>query len=96
MASPDSTASQTINLTQPLDDAQQASNQLYDEQGNPTPPDNQGSFGHEVLAAGAGFMAMRQYQKHEEANGSSTRPSLSPRCNPTLPAPAFPSTLVYS
>ena len=59
------------------DDAQQAQQQLYDDQGNPTPPDNQGSFGHEVLAAGAGFMAMRQYQKHEEANGSSTHPSLS-------------------
>lgn len=60
-----------------LDEAQNAQQQLYDDQGNPTQPDNQGSFGHEVLAAGAGFMAMRQYQKHEEANGSSTPPSLS-------------------
>ena len=66
------------------DDAQQAQQQLYDDQGNPTQPDNQGSFGHEVLAAGAGFMAMRQYQKHEEANGSSTHPYLSFYCNTTL------------
>ena len=53
-------------------DAEQASQQVYNDQGNPQEPDNQGSFGHEVLAAGAGYMAMRQYQKHEEANGSFT------------------------
>ena len=76
------------------DDAQQAQQQLYDDQGNPTQPDNKGSFGHEVLAAGAGFMAMRQYQKHEEANGSSTHPSLFPRRDPTLPATCLTSTLV--
>ncbi|KAK4697551.1 hypothetical protein P7C71_g548, partial [Lecanoromycetidae sp. Uapishka_2] len=52
-----------------FDDAQQAQQQCYDDQGNPQQPDNQGSFSHEVLAGGAGFMAMRQYQKHEEANG---------------------------
>ncbi len=39
-------------------------------------PDNQGSLSHEVLAGGAAFMAMREYLKHEEANGSPT-PSIS-------------------
>lgn len=66
-----------------VDDAQQAQQQVYDNDGNPQQPDNQGSLGHEVLAAGAGFMAMRQYQKHEEENG------LPPPSSP-LPLPLQP------
>jgi hypothetical protein len=70
-----------------VDDAQQAQQQVYDNDGNPQQPDNQGSLGHEVLAAGAGFMAMRQYQKHEEENGLSplSPPRLSASHSPTPP-----------
>ena len=54
-------------LTQTSDDAQQAHQDVYNQDQQ---PDNQGSFGHEMLAGAAGVEAMRLYQKHEEANGT--------------------------
>jgi len=44
-------------------DGQQAYNQVYNDQ------PHEGKFSHEALSGGAAFMAMREYEKHEEANG---------------------------
>ena len=64
MTNPDS------QLTQASDDAESAHQDVYGQDGpQPDQPDNQGSFGHEVLAGAAGFEAMRKYQQHEQANG---------------------------
>ena len=62
-------------LTQASDDASQAHQDVYGQDGSQ--PDNQASFTHEALAGAAGFEAMRKYQQHEQANGTLTHPPLS-------------------
>lgn len=61
-------------LTQASDDASQAHQDVYGQDG--PQPDNQGSFTHEALAGAAGFEAMRKYQQHEEANGTLSHPAV--------------------
>ena len=61
-----------FHLTQTSDDASQAHQDVYGQDG--PQPDNQASFSHELLAGAAGFEAMRKYQQHEEANGRLSHP----------------------
>ena len=61
-----------FHLTQTSDDASQAHQDVYGQDG--PQPDNQASFSHELLAGAAGFEAMRKYQQHEEANGTLSHP----------------------
>ncbi|KAL8822388.1 MAG: hypothetical protein Q9191_006878, partial [Dirinaria sp. TL-2023a] len=49
-----------------FDDAQQAHQDVYGQDGQ---PDNQATFTGEALGGAAGFEAMRKYEQHEEANG---------------------------
>ena len=63
-------------LTPALDDASQAHQDVYGQDG--PQPDNQASFSHEVIAGAAGFEAMRKYQQHEQANGTLSHTALLP------------------
>lgn len=75
-------------LTQTPDDASQAHQDVYGQDG--PQPDNQASFTHEALAGAAGFEAMRKYQQHEQANGTLSHPTVT--FAPLPPALRFPTS----
>lgn len=51
-----------------LGESEDAHNQVYNNDGQ---PDNESSFGHELLAGGASFAAFRAFENHQRAEGMS-------------------------
>lgn len=54
---------------EPTDDAQQSHQEVYDNNGGYSQPDNQAKFSHELLGGAASFEAMKLFEDHQRKEG---------------------------
>ena len=57
------------------DDAQQAHQEVYQQDGGYDNPDNKAKFSHELVAGAASFEGFKLYEDHQRKEGQLLRPS---------------------
>ena len=60
----------TADTLSPLDDAQQAHQEVYQQDGGYDNPDNKAKFSHELLAGAASFEGFKLYEDHQRNEGA--------------------------
>ena len=52
-----------------VDDAQNAHQEVYEQDGGYTQPNHESKFSHELVAGGASFEAMKLFEDHQRKQG---------------------------